>query len=110
MNDILLTPIRLNELETLIQNSVRKVLSEHNNDKYLKNKPREDDFLTISQAAILLKLAVPTLYGLVHRSSIPVYKRGKRLYFSEKELRDWIKSGRRLTVEEIEKCTEKSLY
>ncbi len=40
MNDILFTPLRLNELESLIQNSVRKALKEsrileENNQKYI---------------------------------------------------------------------------
>jgi excisionase family DNA binding protein len=54
-----------------------------------------DDLLTIQQAASFLKLSVPTLYGLVSRSKLPVNKRGKRLYFSKHELTDWIKAGRK---------------
>ena len=60
------------------------------------------DLLTIQQAAAFLSLSVPTLYGLVSRQSIPVSKQGKRLYFSQTELTDWIKSGRKLTLSEID--------
>jgi hypothetical protein len=33
---------------------------------------------------------------------IPIPKKGKRLYFDEKELREWIKSGKRMTFDEVE--------
>jgi excisionase family DNA binding protein len=53
-----------------------------------------DELLTVQQAAVFLKLAVPTLYSLVSKSQVPVSKRRKRLYFSKQELTDWIKAGR----------------
>ena len=108
MYDVLFTQIRL-ELEALIENSVRKVISE----KIFRPGNSEsigDKLLTIKQAAILLNLAVPTIYGLVHRSKIPYMKRNKRLYFSEKELREWIKAGRRQTIQEIRDDAAASLY
>jgi len=69
-----------------------------------------DKLLTVSQAADLLNLAVPSIYGLVHRSLIPFMKRQKRLYFSELELRNWIKSGRNQTLQEIREDAATSLY
>jgi excisionase family DNA binding protein len=65
-----------------------------------------DEILSVHQAAILLKLSVPTMYGLVHRREIPYSKRGKRLYFSRIELIDWIKSSRRKTLVEIQESAE----
>lgn len=101
MNDILFTPIRLNELELLIQNSVAKALS--NNQNALTNYANNgDQLLTIKQAGDLLSLAVPTIYGLVSRQGIPCSKQGKRLYFSKEDLLKWIKSGRKLTISEID--------
>ena len=63
---------------------------------------KEDKLLTIQQAAEFLTLSVPTIYSKVSRAELPVMKRGKRLYFSEKELLDYIKEGRRKSVTEIE--------
>jgi excisionase family DNA binding protein len=60
-----------------------------------------DQIFTISEAAEFTHLAVPTIYGLVHRGEIPVNKKGKRLYFSKNELVAWIKSGRKKTNHEI---------
>jgi excisionase family DNA binding protein len=62
----------------------------------------EELLLTIQQAADLLNLSVPTIYGLVSRSDIPVSKRGRRLYFSKQELLEWVKAGRKKTNSEIE--------
>lgn len=65
-------------------------------------QPEADQLLTIKQAAEFLKLSVPTIYGLVSKSQVPVNKKGKRLYFSKQELTEWIKEGRKKTASEIE--------
>lgn len=66
-----------------------------------KGQPQEDQILTIQQASEVINLSVPTIYGLVQRSAIPVSKQGKRLYFSKDELIGWIKQGRKKTAQEI---------
>ncbi len=70
--------------------------------KEYEPQPDADIFLTIQQAAEFLKLSVPTLYGLVSKATIPVSKRGKRLYFSKQELTTWIKAGRKKAFTEIQ--------
>jgi excisionase family DNA binding protein len=69
--------------------------------KAQSNLPEPDLLLTIKQAAVLLSLSVSTLYLYVQRAEIPVSKRGKRLYFSQQELTDWVKAGRKKTLAEI---------
>ena len=61
------------------------------------------DLLTIKQAAELINLAIPTIYGMVGRKEIPVMKRAKKLYFSRIELEARVKEGRKKTVAE---CAE----
>ena len=61
-----------------------------------------DELFTIQQASTFLRLTVPTIYGLVSRSSIPVSKKGKRLYFSKVELTAWVKEGRKKTISELQ--------
>lgn len=61
-----------------------------------------DNLLTIQEASEFLHLSVPTLYGYVSKSIIPVSKQGKRLYFSKMELINWIKTGRKKTISEIQ--------
>jgi excisionase family DNA binding protein len=60
-----------------------------------------DQLMDIKEASAFIRLSVPTVYGLVHQSAIPVSKRGKRLYFSKRELLAWVQVGRRKTLEEI---------
>jgi len=98
MQDFILSPLTLNELETLIFNQVRKALKE---SLLASNDPVKDELLTIESAAELLSVTVPTVYGYVHQRAIPCMKRRGRLYFSKVELLAWIRSGRRLTTDEI---------
>lgn len=84
--------------------NIERLLLEKSNE----TQPEADQLLTIQQAGELIKLSVPTLYGLVQRSAIPVCKKGKRLYFSRVDLLNWIKSGRKKTMLEI--ATEADKY
>ena len=77
MQAVTITQITPPELETLIENSLRKILSVQ--QKIPINEA--DKLLTIRQVAEVLTLSVPTIYGLVSRSEIPCMKKGKRLYF-----------------------------
>lgn len=45
--------------------------------------------------------AVPTIYDLVSKRSIPHFKRGKDLYFSKTDLLQWLRDGKRKTQSEI---------
>lgn len=74
-----------------------------------KPDDQQSDLLVIKDAAKFLNLSVPTLYGKVRRREIPHMKQGKRLYFSRKELTDYIKSGKVLSDREIEEQTNNFL-
>ena len=63
--------------------------------------PQAVELMTIAQAAEFLNLSVQTLYGKVCHKEIPVSKKGKRLYFYKSELEDWIRSGKKKTMEEL---------
>ncbi|TDH23978.1 DNA-binding protein [Segetibacter sp. 3557_3] len=67
---------------------------------------KEDELLTITEAAKFLNLSIPTLYGKVSRREIPVNKQGKRLYFYKSELIEWIKQGRKKTTAEVREETD----
>ena len=58
-------------------------------------------FLSVQEAADYLKITVPALYSLASRRQIPVKKPGKRLYFLNTELDEWIKAGKLKTNDEI---------
>ena len=67
------------------------------------NQHESDQLLTIKDASSLLHLSVPTIYGYVSRNEIPFSKRhnSKRLWFSKKELIEWLSQGRNKTNSEI---------
>ena len=94
-------PQAVTQLFDKLENLERLILSQNN-----APKPEEDKLLTIREAAEILHLSVPTVYGLVQRSEVPVSKRGKRLYFSKQEIVSWIMAGRKKTVAEHEEETD----
>lgn len=73
------------------------------------NITKDDELLTIEEASKFIHLAPPTIYAKVANSTIPYSKKGKRLYFSKKELISWVKKGRKKTNEEIESETDQYL-
>jgi len=77
---------------------IESILDTKNDDR----KPSYPDRMSVEQVADYLNLAIPTIYGLVHRRLIPHEKRGKRLYFVSKEINEWLKGGRRRTIEELD--------
>jgi excisionase family DNA binding protein len=76
------------------------------------NRPSEEKvekLMSIKEASKFLNLSVPTIYSKVSKDEIPYMKRGKRLYFSNKELMDYLKAGRNKSVVQIEKEAESYL-
>ena len=51
--------------------------------------------IEIDEACKITRKAKPTIYTLARKGLIPAYKRGKKLYFYEDELQQWIESGRK---------------
>ena len=51
--------------------------------------------IEIDEACKITRKAKPTIYTLARKGLIPAYKRGKKLYFYEDELLQWIESGRK---------------
>lgn len=58
--------------------------------------------ISIDEACEIIKKAKPTVYTLVRKRQIPHYKNGKKLYFYEEELLEWIAKGKRKTIQEID--------
>lgn len=60
----------------------------------------------IEVACQLIGKAKPTIYTLVRKRLLPCYKNGKKLYFFEDELLEWIAKGKKKTMQEIESEVE----
>ena len=80
-------------------NGIEQLLREQ---RQTPQQPELDQFFDTEHAGAFLNLRVPTIYGLVHRKKIPVFKQGKQLRFSKQDLTDWVKSGRMQTQAEID--------
>ena len=59
--------------------------------------PTERKPIEVDEACNILKKAKPTIYNLVRKGVLPAYKKGKKLYFYEDELLQWIETGRKET-------------
>jgi excisionase family DNA binding protein len=79
--------------------AIRNELKAYFEDK--QEIEREDEISGMELAIEVTGLAKPTIYGLVSERKIPHTKRGKKLYFSRRELLDWLALGKRKTRDEI---------
>lgn len=87
------------ELLTLIEESLKKVLSETIANREENN--RFPELLTVKQASQYLNLATQTLYGFTSNRTIPFIKKGKKLVFEKSSLDKWLLAGRKQMYEEI---------
>ncbi len=94
MQAVTITQITPPELETLIENSIRKIL----NSQLSTPQPKADELLTVQDTAKFLTLSVPTVYGLISKGAIPCMKRSKRVYFSKAELINYLQQGKKKTA------------
>ncbi len=99
MSNIIVTAVSKKEIEQLIGEAVQKAILGKQKDEGAKNV----SFLDVNQAAEFLGIAKATLYGKCCHQLIPHFKKGKKLYFDKIELLEWLKSGKRKTVADIDK-------
>lgn len=98
MQAITITQITPFELETLIENSIKKVLSTQQTEQ----PTTTDTWLDLQELCSYHpdKPKPATVYGWVFAGKIPVNKGGKKLRFLKSEIDDWLKQGRKMTVAE----------
>lgn len=79
----------------------------------VKNKtelPEKRIPIGIEDACRIIQKAKPTIYALVRKGLLPSYKRGKKLFFFEEELLEWIAKGKKKTILDIRSEMEADLY
>ena len=96
MKAVTITQITPYELEALIQESLKKVLSEQPADV-------QPEWFDLNGLCAYLpdRPAKQTVYGWVSRQEIPFIKKGKRLIFRRDDIDEWLISGRKPTKKEI---------
>lgn len=103
-------PFGFEKLPEIIRKQFEKV--EHIEELVSHINPASDDsndLLTVREAADYLKISVQSLYCKVSRMEIPVSKPGRRLYFSQSELKKWITDSRRKTAAELFQESQKKI-
>lgn len=90
------------EIDARLSNIENLILSLKHNSHALHSAEKQEQFLTIQQAAAFLCLTVPTIYSKVSKRELPYMKQGKRLYFAKSELSQYLKAGKKKTSEELE--------
>lgn len=93
--DITVTNLTIDDISRAIRNELQSYFEQQ------EEKEREDEIGGIELAIEVTRLAKPTIYSLVSTRKIPHSKRGKKLYFSRRELKEWVKEGKRKTKDEI---------
>ncbi len=107
MENIVFTQLSVDEVRKMLREEIKGALTEVNPSQ---EPPEENTYLNIQQVSELINLAVPTIYGLVHRRHIPFIKRGKKLLFEKEQLTDWLRNARKKTVTEIQKDADDYLH
>ncbi len=98
MQAVTITQITAPELETLIENSIKKVLRTQQAER-----PTEtDSWFDLKELCFYHpdKPSKPTVYGWVNAGIIPVHKGGKKLRFLKSEIDNWLMQGRKKTLSE----------
>lgn len=80
------------ELETIVFKSVMSALAVNNMPG--ASSPIQANPVGVDRACTVTGLKKSTIYFLSSKGLIPCQKRGKRLYFFETELIEWIRSGK----------------
>jgi excisionase family DNA binding protein len=69
----------------------------------------DEKVLSIDEVSKLLGLAKATIYSKASRKELPHMKRGNKLYFSEKEINEYLKGGKILSNDEIDAISKNYL-
>ena len=91
----------LSELEPIFKRWIKEAQNDLQSEEFI-NQNQTEQLLTVEEAAKFLSLAKPTIYLKSKNGEIPSMKQGKRLYFSNKELIDYVKEGRKKTKKDID--------
>lgn len=97
MQNLVLTQISDAEIRQLFREEIQAFFQ----TRSFPNQTEQDTIGGIELAIEITGLAKPTIYGLVSKRKIPHSKQGKRLYFSRRELLEWLAAGKRKTNAEI---------
>jgi predicted DNA-binding transcriptional regulator AlpA len=96
------------QLSSIIQNAVRKVITE---TPQTEPPTQTDRWFDLNELCIYLpdKPSKATVYGWVHTGLIPCHKGQKKLRFLKSEIDAWLNQGRKKTLAETANEAEQYL-
>jgi excisionase family DNA binding protein len=77
-----------------ISTKIEQRLNLPNNSTSSVNDKTEDVIFNINELSSFVGLSKPTIYGHVHRKTIPFIKKGKMLRFSKNDILKWLQDGK----------------
>lgn len=107
MNDILFSPIRLAELENLIEKSVFKVVSKIQPQQIIKSDER---LYTLNEAANYCRMPLPTFRLHLSKRNVSGSKPGKKWIFTQEDLERFLKRFHYSTIDEISSGVDQTIH
>ena len=95
----IIIPLERQELADMIQTAVREAITEYRLAASEKAEPVED-IMNSRETAQFLDIKLNTLYIKTHRGELPFMKMGRKVYFSRKQLLEWMSQCRRVFSKE----------
>jgi predicted DNA-binding transcriptional regulator AlpA len=81
--------------------SLKRLLLDFLQARQSENVPSKNHATGIDLAMQVTGLAKGTIYNLVAARKIPHYKKNGRIFFFREELQDWIREGKRKSLDEL---------
>ena len=103
----MIIPVNKEILMQIVHSAVREAFAEYN--KKVAPMEHTEDMISAEDAAKFLDIKISTLYFKTHMKEIPFMKKGKKIYFSRKELAQWVAEGRQYTRLETARLAESKL-
>ena len=97
-NQIILTTFSTDDIRAAVRRELETFFAENS---FAHEQSKTDEIGGIELAIEITGLAKPTIYSLVSERKLPHSKRGKKLYFSRRDLLEWVAAGKRKTQAEI---------
>ena len=104
MENVFLTQLSVQEVRGIIREEMRSVIQDERGAK--TNTTEDSGYKNIQEISKMIDLAVPTIYGLVHKRKIPHIKRGKKLLFEKKLIMEWLDTYRQCSANQTKQIVE----
>jgi predicted DNA-binding transcriptional regulator AlpA len=89
----------MNQLVVIPLEDLKVILEEILNTKKLEESPKESPaIMDIKETSEFLKLSLSSIYTMTSKRIIPHFKLGRKLYFNQLQLLEWICEGKRESI------------